>query len=204
MLELVDSWLRAVGPLGYLVLALAALTEYLFPPFPGDTVALLGGAYAASGERSLILVLVALTAGSVAGMAGTWRVGLALGARLSTWPPERRVLGVRVGALQQAQALMRQRGAWLLVTNRFLPSFRAMVFLAAGASGVRLSRALLFGTLSAFAWNTLLVGAGLVVGRNARRIDDFLATYRVVALAVVALVAAVLVARWALRRSRAR
>lgn len=204
MLEYVDTWLRAVGPLGYLVLALAALIEYLFPPFPGDTVALLGGAYAATGERSLLLVLVGLTAGSVAGIAVTWRLGLAIGARLSTWPPERRFLGIPAGKLQHAQALMRQRGAWLLVVNRFLPSFRAVVFIAAGASGVRLPRALALGTVSAFAWNALLVSAGVAIGQNAKRIDDFLSTYRVAAFAAVGAVALVLLIRWAVRRVRAR
>lgn len=204
MLELVDTWLRAVGPLGYLVLALAALVEYLFPPFPGDTVALLGGAYAASGDRSLLLVLAGLTLGSVVGIAITWRVGLALGARLTTWPPERKILGLPVAKLQHAQTLMRQRGAWLLVVNRFLPSFRAVVFIAAGASGVRLPRALLLGTISAFAWNALLVSAGVAIGQNAKRIDDFLGTYRVAAFAAVGVAGVAFLARWAIRRARAR
>lgn len=204
MLELVDSWLRAVGPWGTLVLAAAALVEYLFPPFPGDTVALLGGAYAASANQPVVLVLVALTLGSAAGIAITWRVGFAMGARLSTWPPERRFLWIRAGTLHEAQALMRQRGAWLLVVNRFLPSFRAVVFIAAGASGVRLSRALLLGSLSAFAWNALLVSAGVAIGHNARRIDEFLSTYRTAASAAVAVAAVAVLARWAFRRARAR
>ncbi|MEW6435026.1 MAG: DedA family protein [Myxococcota bacterium] len=204
MLEYVDTWLRAVGPLGYLVLGLAALIEYLFPPFPGDTVALLGGAYAAFSDRPLLLVLVGLTAGSVVGIAVTWRIGLAIGGRVSTWPPERRFLGIPAGKLQRAQALMRQRGAWLLVVNRFLPSFRAVVFIAAGASGVRLSRALALGTVSAFAWNALLVSAGVAIGRNVERIEEFLFTYRVAAFAAVGGVALVLLGRWMVRRARTR
>lgn len=204
MLEVLDGWLRAVGPVGYPVLALAALLEYVFPPFPGDTVTLLGGAYAASGERPVLLVLVALTAGSLTGIAVTWRVGLALGGRLATWPPERLVFGLPAGKLQQAQALMRTRGAWLLVVNRFLPSFRAVLFVAAGASGIPLGRALLLGGASALAWNALLVSVGVTVGQNAQRIDTFFSTYRQAAFLALGAVALGLVARWAWRRARAR
>jgi membrane protein DedA with SNARE-associated domain len=204
VLELLDTWLRAVGPVGYLVLAAAALLEYLVPPVPGDTVTLLGGAYASAGDRSLLLVLGALTVGSLVGIALTWRVGLAIGARLSTLPPERKVLGFSAGQLQKVQALMRTRGGWLLVVNRFLPSFRAVVFVAAGASGVPLPRALFLGGLSALAWNALLVSVGVAIGQNAQRIDTFMSTYRQAAYAIVGVVAVGLLARWAWRRARTR
>jgi membrane protein DedA with SNARE-associated domain len=167
-------------------------------------VALLGGAYAMRADRSLLLVMVALTAGSLAGITLTWRAGLALGVRLATFPPEQRVLGVSAGRLQAAQVVMRQRGGWLLVVNRFLPSFRAVVFVAAGASGVPLSRALLLGGLSALAWNALLVSAGVAIGENAERIDTFFSTYRQVAFALLGLGGLALVARWLWRRRRAR
>jgi len=200
MLEVVDAWLRTVGPVGYLVLACAALVEYLFPPFPGDTVALLGDAYGGSGERSLALVLAALTAGSLLGILVTWRVGLALGTRLTTLAQEKKVLGLEAGQLQKAQALMRQRGGWLLVVNRFLPSFRAVVFVAAGASGVPLSRALTLGGVSALAWNVLLLAVGVAVGKNAQRIDAFFSTYRQAAYAALAVAGVALLGRWLWRR----
>lgn len=200
MLDLVDAWLRTVGPTGYPALAVAALVEYVFPPFPGDTVALLGGAYATRSDRSLLLVLVALTAGSLAGITVTWRAGLGLGVRLARVSPEQRVLGVPAGRLQAAQELMRQRGTWLLVGNRFLPSMRAVVFLAAGASGVPLARALLLGGVSSLAWNALLVSAGVAIGENAERIDAFFSTYRQVAFALLGLLVLALLGRWLWRR----
>ncbi|MEW5743296.1 MAG: VTT domain-containing protein [Myxococcota bacterium] len=204
MLELVDVWLRAVGPVGYPVLAVAALVEYVFPPFPGDTVALLGGAYAAAGERPLVLVMLALTVGSLLGITMTWRAGLALGVRLSTFPPERRVLGVPAARLQAAQGLMRSRGSWLLVVNRFLPSFRAVVFLAAGASGVPLSRALVLGGISALAWNALLVSVGVAIGENAQRIDAFVSTWRQAAYTALGVVLVGVLLRFLWRRRRTR
>lgn len=42
MVEYIDQLISALGPLGLLVLGLAAMLEYVVPPFPGDTITLLG------------------------------------------------------------------------------------------------------------------------------------------------------------------
>lgn len=203
-LEFVDGWLGSLGPWAYVIFALAALIEYLAPPFPGDTVALLGGAYAAEGQRSLLLVVVVLMVGNFLGIAATWRVGLALGVRLSVMSPEQRILGISVGKLQRAQVAMREKGAFLLIINRFLPTFRTSVYLAAGASGVPLSRALILGGISAALWTMLLVSAGVAVGHNSGRIDAFFSAYRSAALAVAVFAVAVLLFRFAWLKWRRR
>lgn len=199
----IDALMRALGPAGYVVLGFAALVEYVFPPFPGDTITLLGGAWVARGERSMPLVIVALTAGSVVGIAATWRVGLAIGGKVATLDPKRRVLGLEVEQLRRAQALMREKGTWLLAINRFLPSFRALLFIAAGAAGVPLPRALMLGVASALAWNTMLVAVGLTVGDNAERIETFFFHYRAAALSVTGVVLALFIGRFFWRRRRA-
>jgi membrane protein DedA with SNARE-associated domain len=199
----IDSLIQSLGPFGYLVLGLAALIEYLFPPFPGDSITLLGGAYVARDERSMPLVILALTLGSMGGIAVTWLLGFAIAGKVSTLDENKTILGLKVGQLRKAQALMLEKGAWLLVSNRFIPSFRAIVFVAAGASGVPLSRALFLGVVSALAWNTLLVTVGFTFGDNAERIERFFVTYRNTALVLVGLVALGLVARALWRRSRA-
>src|SRR5687768_13833195 len=80
-METLDTWIRAVGPLGYLALFLASLIEYVFPPFPGDTVVLLGGVFAARGQRPWFWVLLVVTAGSVVGSAIDYFIGQRLSRR---------------------------------------------------------------------------------------------------------------------------
>ena len=46
MVEYLDNLIAHIGLLGLLVLGLAAAVEYVVPPFPGDTITLLGGVYA--------------------------------------------------------------------------------------------------------------------------------------------------------------
>ena len=168
MLEQLDTLMRALGAWGYPGLGLAALVEYLFPPFPGDTLVVLGGAWAGRGEHSLWGALVALTLGSLVGMSLTWRLGRGLAGRLKTAPESARVLGLPVGQIRKTQTLMREKGGWLLLFNRFLPSFRSVLFVAAGASEVPLGRTLLLGGVSSLAFNALLLGAGAGGGRQRR------------------------------------
>jgi membrane protein DedA with SNARE-associated domain len=190
------------GPALYVALGLAALVEYVFPPFPGDSVSVLGGALVARAQGSLPLAVVALTVGSLVGIAAGWRAGLAFQGRLAQRTDDERLLGVSVGALKRAAERLRAQGAWPLLLNRFVPSLRALVFVAAGAAGLPLRRVLLWGGLSALLWNVLLVAVGAAVGVNAARIEAWLSTYRVAALSLVAAVVVVAVVRWVVRRSR--
>lgn len=202
MLEAFDALVRELGPWGVVLFGVAALLEYVFPPFPGDTVTLLGGAYASRGEHPLWLVLVVLMGFSVAGMALTWVVGRSLGKRLDAAKEGPLVFGLTHEQLRRAQVTMRERGEWVLVLNRFMPSFRAMVFVAAGASGTPLPRVLLLGSVSALAWNALLIFVGSKVGAHADQLEAWLSTYRFIALGVTAVVLLGFLARrlWLRRR----
>ncbi|MBL8919519.1 MAG: DedA family protein [Myxococcaceae bacterium] len=202
MLEAFDALVRGLGAWGVLLLGLAALLEYVFPPFPGDTVTLLGGAYSERGEHPVWLVLVSLMLFSVGGMTAMWAVGRAIGHKLDAAREGPLFFGITHQQVRRAQALMRERGDWVLVLNRFMPSFRAMVFVAAGASGTPLPRVVAFGSLSALGWNGLLIAVGAGIGANADRLQEWLVRYRLVALGLTGLLLVVLLVRWLLRRRR--
>jgi len=202
MLELFDTWIRTLGVWGYPALGLAALIEYVAPPFPGDTVTVLGGAYAARGERSPVLVMVALMVGSVVGLSINYGVGKLVGKRVDRMPEGRVFFALTHAQIRKVQDLMERRGVWLLAVNRFLPTFRAVLFIAAGASHVGYRKVLALGTLSALAWNGLLVVVGYAIGDNAERIETFLVTWRIAALGLVGVAAVALVVRFVVKRRR--
>lgn len=203
MSEHLDSFIRSLGPWGYPVFLLAALIEYIFPPFPGDTVVVLGGAWAARGDRSLVLLAAMLTVGNIIGIAATWRLGRSLAARINTAKDGELVLGMKIEHIRKAQDLMRARGALLLVTNRFLPSFRAVIFLAAGASEVTLIKSLVLGTISALLFNALLVGVGYEIGDNAEAIAAFFSRFRIASFILLGVIAAIFLGRFLWKRARA-
>ncbi len=201
MVELFDTWVHRLGDLGYLVVGLAAMLEYLVPPLPGDTVLVLGGAYAVRGEQSLPGVFVAVTVGSVAGLSVHWWLGRALARKLER--SEKLPFGLKHERLTALQASMKKRGDWILAVNRFIPSVRALVFIAAGASHIPYRRAAALGALSAAAWNILLLSVGYLVGGNAERLATFVRHWERTVFALLAVAAVALLLRWWLRRRRA-
>lgn len=200
MLETFDTWVRELGQLGYFVLAAAALIEYLAPPFPGDTVVLMGGAYAVRGNNSLFLVWVAVNLASAVGICANYAVGRYVALRVKHRPEGVLLFGVTHARVRELQEKMREKGAWLLVINRFLPSFRTVLFIAAGASVMPLRKVLLLGTISAGLWNALLLGVGYLVGDNAEALQRLLTEYKRGAFVVVGVISLVLLVRWWLGR----
>jgi membrane protein DedA with SNARE-associated domain len=189
------------GDLAPVLLFLATLVEYVFPPFPGDLLVVLGAWYAVEGALSWPAVFAAVTAGAVAGAFIDYRIGVAVGRRLDRRSARGGVLST--ARLARFEASYRRHGVWLLVANRFFPGVRAFIFVAAGASGIPLRRVLLFGGLSAALWNGLLLGAGALLARNAEDLVALFERYTRVAWAVLAAAAVVALALLVWRRRAA-
>src|SRR3954454_9773530 len=81
------GWTASViESLGELGVGLLVALENVVPPIPSEIVLSLGGYLAAEGRVTLVLVLIAATAGSVVGALVLYWLGYALGEdRLSRW-----------------------------------------------------------------------------------------------------------------------
>ncbi len=197
-----DRTVRATGPGLLPLLALASLVEYVFPPFPGDTIVLVGAALAVRGQVSVAAVFAVCTAGSAAGAVADYLAGGWLGGRLARpsaarWrrllPPDR---------LARVEGQYRRYGPWLILANRFVPAARALFFVFAGMSELGLMKTVALGAVSAMAWNGLIVGAGYALGANLPRLDAWLKAFDRTSLEVVGAVGLGIVVVLGLRRWR--
>ncbi len=194
-----DSVLGKAGPAAPLLLFLASFLEYVFPPVPGDAVAVLGAWYATHGGLSWTVLFLSLSLGAMAGTAFDWRLGLWLGARLD----DRAAVGrLDRDRLERFERAYRRWGGLLLVVNRFLPGVRAFFFIAAGAARIPLWKVLLYGGISAALWNVVLLGAGALLARNEQELLGLFARYDTVAWIALVLVCAIAIILW--RRKRVR
>ena len=203
MVEFLDNLISHIGLLGLLVLGLAAAVEYVVPPFPGDTITLLGGVYAVRGEHPWPLVFLVVVAGSVVGALINYQVGRWLVGRFERKPGDV-FFGISHARLEAVQSQMRHKGPWLLLANRFIPGVRGLIFVAAGAAHMPRSNALILGALSAMAHTGLVLALGAAVGGNLERLAALVTRYQyaVVGLVVVG-VLGVLVRMLARRRAPA-
>jgi membrane protein DedA with SNARE-associated domain len=166
------------------VLAGAAMVEYVFPPFPGDTITLFGAVLITAKGWSAPLVLGAVVIGALLGTALDWGVGrwLAGGRRV---PPRWQA------RLDRLAAAFQRHGAAYLFVARFLPAMRSLSCVASGLAGMRLPVVLLWSGLATLIYNALLALLGAAVGANLDELRGLVARYSLgatIALAAVALV----------------
>lgn len=164
---------------GLLILTVSATIEYVFPPFPGDTVTLAGAVLIPTAGWPLWAVLAAVTVGSLAGAALDWAAGrwVANHRDRQTWI-HRLLKRDRVRPkVEKVIDQFERHGAVYLSLNRFVPAFRAVFFVAAGLARIVLWKVLLFAALSALLWNGAILALGYFVGYNIEAIALWIDRY---------------------------
>lgn len=200
MEELLEWLARSEGPVGYLVLALASMLEYVFPPIPGDSIALFGVVLAATAGYRVAWVYVALNVGAIAGGMCAYAAGRWIAERREHRTP-RFLRGQQIRSLiDRAIARFERHGAAYLAVNRFIPALRSVFFLAAGMAGLPAWKVALFGALSAMAWNAILLALGWAAGANLETLEVWVRTYSYAAVGLLAVVAVIAGTRWYLAR----
>ncbi len=156
--------------LGYAGLALLLVAETVFPPIPSEAVLPLAGYLAERGELHPLLVLLASTAGSVLGA-----VLLYEAARHGGRPfADRFVRRAHIDPkrLDEAEAWFARRGVWVVLFGRCIPGVRSVVSLPAGVLRMPRLTYVALTLVGSLAWNTLLVGAGYLLGTQWERVSD--------------------------------
>ena len=186
--------LDVIGALGYLGLALLLVAENLFPPIPSEVVLPLAGFLVGRGELSLWGAIFAATFGSVAGALvryarGRWG-GRRLVLRYGQW------LRVDEKALGQAEGWFRRYGDWVVLFARVGPLARIIVSIPAGTMEMPVLRFVVLTTLGSAVWNSVLIGAGVILGANWQAVSGWMGSYSdVVLVAATAAVALFLLLR---------
>jgi len=170
----------------YALVAAAAAVEYIFPPIPGDTVALFAVALAVRAQLHWVFVYLSMTLGALLGGLGAWGFGLWLANNEDSWPSFLKTPGA-TRALDAVRRGYEQHGGMYLVVNRFLPALRAFFFVGAGLSRMSAGPVIVFGGISAALWNALLMGLGYAVGSNWDLLRDLAERYAAATLILIVL-----------------
>jgi len=134
----------------------------------GETILVLGGFVAHRGYLSLVGVLLAAFAGTVAGDQ-LWfylgrRHGAAVLARRPTWQ----------GSIDRVDRLQERYGAWMILGFRFFYGFRTLSPFALGMGHISSQRFSVLNALGAALWAVVVGGLGYVAGEAAERwIENF-------------------------------
>ncbi|MDA0713132.1 MAG: VTT domain-containing protein [bacterium] len=133
LIELVHT---APSAISGTILFFAAFIEYPLPMFPGDTIMIAGGFFAARGAISIYSVFFMLVLGSICGSISCWYLGkIALNYK---WSKKFFYFFVTDRQLQRIGTWYKKYGAWILAINRFIPGVRSAFMFASGIVHMRL------------------------------------------------------------------
>lgn len=160
-----ELFLWVLNNLNYWVITLFMAIESSFIPFPSEVV-VPPAAWKAMDPKSgmsLILVIVFATIGA--------NIGALINYYLSKWlgrPIIYRFADSRIGHMclidrakvEKAEAFFREHGAASTFFGRLVPAVRQLISIPAGLSGMHIGKFLLYTTLGAGVWNSVLAVIG--------------------------------------------
>ena len=113
----------------YPVIFVVAVVDAFFPVVPSETVVIIGGNLASSGDLILPLVILTAAAGAVLGDNISYGIGTLVGERtVRRWFRSEKARK----RLQWAERMLDERGAYIIVIARFIPGGRTAVTFSAG------------------------------------------------------------------------
>lgn len=168
--------------LNYWVVMFLMTIESSFIPFPSEVVVPPAAYMAATtGEQNVFLITLAATAGALLGAVINYVLARWLGRPLVYRFANSRlghVLLVDEAKVERAEKYFDDHGAIGTLIGRLVPVVRQLISIPAGLARMSLGRFVLYTTLGAGLWNTILAAMGYYIGRNfSGQLDEKVAEY---------------------------
>jgi membrane protein DedA with SNARE-associated domain len=170
------DWItNLVSQTGYAGIAFLMLVENLFPPIPSELIMPLAGFTAAQGELSFVGIVLAGTAGSVAGALFWYEIGRRIGIdRLRRWTGRHgRWLTMSPDELDRAVGWFQRHAGLSVLLGRLVPAVRTLISVPAGVAGMALPTFLAWTMIGTALWTTLLAGLGYLLQGGYEQVADW-------------------------------
>lgn len=188
---------------GYLGVFLLIALENVFPPIPSEVILTFGGFMTTYTRLSVQGVVVAATAGSVAGAIILYGLGRLLDAERLERLVDRwgHVLRLKKEDIHRTDTWFKKYGYWTVFIGRMVPLVRSLISIPAGMSHMNFWLFLLLTVLGTSLWNVVLVSMGAALGKSWATILQYLDIYSNVTYAILGLGVVILILWW-IRRNR--
>lgn len=167
---------NVVQSLGAAGVALLMLLENVFPPIPSELVMPLAGFVASRGGMSFWPMVLAGTAGSLAGAIIWYFVGRRIGERrLRRWiDAHGRWLTLSCDDVDRAKEWFERRGGRAVFVGRLIPGVRTFISVPAGFANMPLVPFLGYSALGTLFWTAALALSGRLLGSQYERVSAYL------------------------------
>jgi len=139
--------------------------------FPGDTLLLAGGVFAAQGKLSLPLLIIVVAVAAICGDNVGYHIGKRYGRRLFRKPDG---LIFRQQYVQQAEAFYEKYGSKTMLVAHFVPIVRTFAPAVAGVARMNYKQFFIFDAIGDTAWAIIVVLIGYWVGTKVPNLDHYI------------------------------
>jgi membrane-associated protein len=139
--------------------------------FPGDTLLLTAGIFAAQGKLSLLLSILVVASAAIAGDNVGYQIGRRFGHKLFTKPDS---LIFNKEYIERAHAFYKRFGGRAMLLAHFVPVVRTFAPPVAGAAEMPLKQFVIFDAIGDCTWATLLILIGYWFGSRIPNIDHYI------------------------------
>jgi len=156
-----DAIIEIIQDVGYMGVFVLMVIEGILTPIPSEFIIPFAGYLAWQGEMNLVAVILVGTAGAAIGNTVAYFIGYRVGRPLIARYGRYIMLGERDLAL--AERWFAKYGDLGVLLGHAVPGVRSFISFPAGIGKMRLWRFVLFSTIGALIWTTVLAIAGYVL-----------------------------------------
>lgn len=204
----VISWYN--NHLNYGTVTLLMTIESSFIPFPSEVIVPPAAYQACNSDNealyvtssnfvNILLVILFATLGALIGALINYVLALWLGRPIIYWFADSKVghlLLLDSSKVQKAEDYFREHGNVSTLVGRFIPAIRQLISIPAGLAKMHIGMFILFTSLGAAVWNTVLAILGYVAHGQKDLIDKYNHELTIALLAIFALGVAYVVIKW--------
>lgn len=183
----------------YIVLFLFAFIENVFPPSPSDVVVVIGASLIASTTMGYMPVLFITSFGSSLGFLLMYLVGKYFGEKIIR---RGKLSFITEESLSNTDIWFNKWGYKLILANRFMPGTRSVISFFAGVYELEVLKTFILSSISAFAWNAIIIYLGMAVGNNVEIIDYYLSTYSLLGMTLTIIVVLFFIIRYFYKKNK--
>jgi membrane protein DedA with SNARE-associated domain len=185
------NWSAIVDALGYPSAGLGILVESSGVPFPGETLLLAAGAWAAARHHSIVLVIffgfLGATAGGDFGYWLGYRGGRPFVERFGA------LFRIRPEHIARSELFFARYGDRAILAARFVLGLRTWGSMLAGMARMPFWRFQIFSAIGGLGWATVIGIAGYVLGSNLPLLEAIVRDIGIGGLVVIAVIGVFLV-----------
>jgi membrane protein DedA with SNARE-associated domain len=172
MNNIIEMLLQLVEQNGVFGVFLGVFAESIFPPIPSEVILGYAGYLVGAGKQGFIIMLIASVLGKIASSAPIWYLGKKYGHKFIL--SYGKYIGYTEKDYKSSEKLFAKYGYAAVLFSQFIPLVRSLISVPAGSLNIKFAPFILYTSIGAALWNTILIYIGMQLGESWNTIEELL------------------------------